>query len=64
MATSAVTPSGPLAELGGDVLGAGQVGERDAGAAGVEAAGEGGADAAPGTGDDDMTILEVHRRGW
>ena len=44
------------------VLGAGEVGERDAGTAGVEAAGEGGADAAAGPGDDDVTILEIHGR--
>jgi len=36
------------------------VGDHDAGAAGVEVAGECRADAPGGTGDDDVSILEVH----
>ncbi len=32
------------------------------GTAGVEAAGDGGADATAGSGDDDVTILEIHGR--
>ena len=59
---SAVTPNARVPDRRRGVLGAGEVGERDAGPAGLEPAGEGGTDPTSGPGDDDVAILQVHRR--
>ena len=59
---SAITSTRSL-QLVGDVRDAVAVGDDHAGPGGVEAAGEGGTDAPGGAGDDDMAVVEVHRRG-
>ena len=58
---SATTSMAPRQRVG-DGGHAVEVGDHDPGAAGVEPAGEGGADAARGTGDDDVAVVEIHRR--